>query len=140
VAAAFEDDGDWLAAAPIWIFPECARTLALLGADIICHPANLVLPYCQDAMVVRCLENRVFAITANRTGEESRKSSEPLRFTGHSQIVSPRGDRLLRASDDGETLETIDINPVEATDKRVTVRNDLFEDRRPELYGKLYKA
>ena len=34
-----------------WIFPEAARTLALQGAQVICHPANLVLPYCQAAMV-----------------------------------------------------------------------------------------
>ena len=31
-----------------WIFPEVARSLALLGADVIAHPANLVLPYCQN--------------------------------------------------------------------------------------------
>lgn len=36
-----------------WIFPEAARTLALQGAQIIAHPANLVLPYCQNAMVTR---------------------------------------------------------------------------------------
>ena len=30
-----------------WIFPEVARILALEGADILCHPANLVLTYCQ---------------------------------------------------------------------------------------------
>ena len=53
-----------------WIFPEVARTLALKGADIICHPSNLILPYAQDAMITRCIENRVFAITSNRTGTE----------------------------------------------------------------------
>ena len=26
-----------------WIFPEVARSLTLLGADLICHPSNLVL-------------------------------------------------------------------------------------------------
>jgi len=36
-----------------WFFPEVARTLALLGADIIAHPANLVLPWCQRAMLAR---------------------------------------------------------------------------------------
>src|SRR5438552_1844784 len=50
-----------------WIYPEIARTLALKGAQIICHPANLVMPYCQDAMFTRALENHVFTITANRT-------------------------------------------------------------------------
>jgi len=38
-----------------WFFPESVRSLALAGADIICHPSNLVLPYCPDAMVIRCL-------------------------------------------------------------------------------------
>src|SRR6185436_3809496 len=40
-----------------WFYPESARVLALKGADIICHPSNLVLPHCPDAMVTRCLEN-----------------------------------------------------------------------------------
>jgi predicted amidohydrolase len=52
-----------------WLFPESARTLMLRGADIICHPSNLVLPYCQDAMITRCLENRVFACRNGTAGE-----------------------------------------------------------------------
>jgi predicted amidohydrolase len=55
-----------------WIFPEAARSLALAGATLICHPSNLVLPHCPDAMITRCLENRVFAVTANRVGAENR--------------------------------------------------------------------
>lgn len=53
-----------------WIFPEVARVLALEGATILAHSANLVLPYAQRAMPIRALENRVFAITANRIGKE----------------------------------------------------------------------
>jgi predicted amidohydrolase len=56
-----------------WYFPEAARSLALRGAQIILHPANLVLPFCQDAMITRCLENRVFAVTANSGGAEMRQ-------------------------------------------------------------------
>ncbi|MBK8130775.1 MAG: hypothetical protein IPK53_18345 [bacterium] len=37
-----------------WRFPEVTRTLALRGAQIVAHPSNLVLPYCQAAMVTRC--------------------------------------------------------------------------------------
>ena len=48
-----------------WIYPESARSLALLGAQVILHPANLVLPYCQRAMFARAVENRVFGA---RTG------------------------------------------------------------------------
>src|SRR3989338_5307897 len=55
-----------------WLFPEVSRTLALNGAQIIAHPSNLVMLHCQKAMVTRCLENRIFALTANRIGREKR--------------------------------------------------------------------
>ena len=61
-----------------WYYPEAARTLALKGAEIICHPSNLILPNCPDSMPVRCLENRVFAITCNRTGSEVRGGKDQL--------------------------------------------------------------
>jgi 5-aminopentanamidase len=116
-----------------WIFPEAARTLALMGADVLCHPANLVLPYCQDAMVTRCIENRVFAVTANRTGTEAR-AGLTLTFTGLSEVVSPRGAILTRGSSDREEVLVADIDPAAARDKLVTPGNDLFRDRRPDLY------
>lgn len=55
-----------------WMYPESARSLALKGAQIIAHPANLVLQHCPDAIVTRCLENRVFIATADRVGNEER--------------------------------------------------------------------
>jgi predicted amidohydrolase len=117
-----------------WRFPEMARTLALEGADLIAHPANLVHPYCQDAMITRSLENRVFTITASRTGEEA-LGATTLRFTGRSQIVSPRGERLAQADAAEECVRTAEIDVMLARDKRVTERNDLFGDRRPDVYG-----
>ena len=115
-----------------WIFPEAARTLALAGATLLCHPSNLVLPHCPDAMITRCLENRVFAVTANRVGEE-RRGVTPLRFIGLSQVVSPRGERLARCGAVDEGAATAVIDPG-AFDKRLTPRNDLWEDRRPDIY------
>lgn len=117
-----------------WIFPEMVRTLALEGAQIIAHPSNLVLPYCQDAMVTRSIENRVFTVTANRIGKESIDKDEPLTFTGKSQITSPNGKRLGILSESKEGVLIIDINPNESLDKSVTPMNDIFNDRRPELY------
>jgi predicted amidohydrolase len=117
-----------------WRFPEMARLLALEGADVIAHPANLVHPYCQDAMITRSLENRVFTITASRTGSES-VSGVSLEFTGRSQIVSPRGERLASAGPDEECVRTAVIDIAQARDKRVTAHNDLLGDRRPDLYG-----
>jgi predicted amidohydrolase len=116
-----------------WIFPELARSLALQGADILCHPANLVLPYCQEAMITRCIENRVFALTANRTGVEER-AGEKLTFTGASQIVAPDGTLLARASGGDDEVLVAEIAPRDAREKRVTPGNHLLEDRRPELY------
>jgi len=117
-----------------WIFPEIARTLALAGAQVLCHSTNLVLPYCQDAMITRCIENRVFAAVSNRTGTEARAGKE-LRFTGLSEIVGVDGKVLLRAGAEEEVVLAADINPLLADDKSVTPLNDLMTDRRPELYG-----
>ena len=119
-----------------WFFPEACRSLALAGADVILHPANLVLPYCQSAMITRCLENRVFAVTCNRIGTE-RRAGVTLRFTGASQIVDCRGQVLARASDDRPELQVVTVDAMQARDKHVTARNDLFADRRPAAYGRL---
>jgi predicted amidohydrolase len=116
-----------------WFFPEAARSLALDGADLLLHPANLVLPYCQDAMRTRCLENRVFAVTANRTGAEVR-GTERLSFTGSSQITSPRAEVLSRAPAVGESMDVVEIDLGFARDKRVTERSDFLAIRRPGLY------
>lgn len=118
-----------------WFFPESMRTLALAGAQVVAHPANLVLPFCPDSMPVRCLENRVFAVTANRTGTEDRKDGEALTFIGKSEVVSPRGELLVRAPDQGESLLVVDIDPHMASDKTLNQYNDLFRDRRPDYYG-----
>ncbi len=115
-----------------WIFPETARILALKGAQVILHPANLVLPYCNDAMVTRAIENGVFTATANRVGEE-----RELSFYGRSQVVSNKGKRLLQLSSDEVELGWVDIDPCVADNKMMTERNHILHDRRPELYRRL---
>ena len=116
-----------------WRFPEAARTLALAGAELIAHPSNLVKPWCQQAMVTRCLENLVFAITANRTGDEDR-GDHPIGFTGRSQVLDPQGRLLASADEAEEALRLVTIDPAAARSKRTNDRNDLFADRRPEFY------
>ncbi len=122
-----------------WFFPESMRALALLGAEVVAHPSNLVLPYCPYAMPVRCLENRVYAITANRTGTEGRKEGEPLNFIGKSLIASPRGRVLAEASDDEEILLAVDFDPLRARDKALNPFNDVFKDRVPGMYEGMQK-
>jgi predicted amidohydrolase len=118
-----------------WMYPEAWRILALKGAEVICHPSNLVLPgLAQRAVPVHALINRVFTITANRVGSEGE-----LTFTGLSTIANIRGEVVTQASATGEELLGVEIDPVLARDKQVTPKNDLFEDRRPEEYTALVK-
>jgi len=118
-----------------WIFPEAMRTLALKGAQIILHSANLVLPYCQDAMRTRAIENRVFVATANRTGDEKRGEYH-FHFTGKSQIVSPDSTLLAGMNDKEEGIRWVDIDPGDALNKNITPYNNIFKDRRKEFYFK----
>ncbi len=119
-----------------WAFPEVARALALQGADLLCHPSNLVLAHCQQAMLTRCLENSVFAVTANRFGSDIRPGGA-LTFTGQSQMVGPGGGLIYRAKPEEEELFIAEIDVSKARDKWMTQRNDLLEDRRPEYYTEL---
>ena len=120
-----------------WIFPEAARALAVQGMELLLHPSNLVLPYCQDAMRTRALENGIFAVTANRVGVEERDPAAPrLAFTGMSQVTGPRGEILCRAGRE-EELRVVEIDIELARAKQLTPRNHLLDDRRPDCYGAL---
>jgi predicted amidohydrolase len=120
-----------------WIYPELTRCLALDGAQILTHCTNLVLPYCQDATVTRCIENRVFSVLANRIGKDARSGGE-VEFTGRSQITGPTGERLAQASVDTEEVIVAEIDPSLADDKHVNSANDLLRGRRPGLYSRLW--
>lgn len=116
-----------------WIFPEVWRILALKGAEIICHPSNLILPgLAQKAVPIHALTNRIYTITANRIGTEG-----DLSFTGLSTIANPNGDILFQASQTEEETVIKDIDIRLARDKIITKKNDLFSDRRPEEYSLL---
>ena len=52
-----------------------------------------------------------------------------------SQAVSPRGELLARLSREAEETATVEFDPAQADDKRVTEYNDLFADRHPALYA-----
>lgn len=116
-----------------WIYPEVARSLAGQGAQVICHSANLVMPYCQNAMFARAVENRVFVITSNRTGGEI-NGNKKLNFTGQSVILDPRGNYLHRGSEKKEEIVIVDIDPALADDKKLNEFNSIFEDIRKDMY------
>jgi len=113
-----------------WVFAELWNGLARKGADIICHPSNLVLPgKAQKAIPVWAMTNKVFIATANRIGTEGN-----LTFTGNSIIASPSGDLLASASADQSEIISAECDLNLARDKMITPKNHLFNDRRPELY------
>ena len=112
-----------------WVFPEVWRILALKGADIICHPSNLVLPYAQQAVPVHGLINKTFNITANRYGTE-----RGVTFSGQSIISNPTGETLVKASSDNDEVSIVHINLNKARNKNITERNHVFNDRFPKDY------
>jgi predicted amidohydrolase len=122
-----------------WRFPEVARVLALLGADVLAHPSNLVFPQAQEAMRVRSLENRVYTVTANRTGVEERPGGR-VPFTGRSQIVAPSGEVMVRGPLRSSAARAVDCDLAAARRKRITRITPLFSNRRPEFYRPLVRA
>jgi len=120
-------------------FPEVTRTLALKGADIVCHPTNFPMAARVQTEVVttaRAAENRVYLLTANRCGQE-----RWAEFCGRSQIVDPYGVRLAETDVAGEALLVADVDLEQARDKDYVIPGEyelyLFGHRRPELYGAL---
>ncbi|MFH1328271.1 MAG: carbon-nitrogen hydrolase family protein [Candidatus Bathyarchaeota archaeon] len=111
--------------------PEIARLEALNGADIIC---GLEAWFSRDMYIFnkpsRAIENGIWLIESDRP-----KSEEyPMIYPGHSFIMDPRGNMIAEASEDKEEIIYADIAPKEARNKKIGLRNDLFKDRRPELY------
>ncbi|MEZ5358887.1 MAG: nitrilase-related carbon-nitrogen hydrolase [Candidatus Zixiibacteriota bacterium] len=116
-----------------WIFPEAARTLALKKAQIICHPSNLVMHYCQDAMVTRSIENGVYCITANRTGRENNGIVD-LTFTGQSQITGVKGEKLLAFSKAEQGFKLVKFDAGLSDIKNINSYNNVIADRRRDYY------
>ncbi len=121
-------------------FPEAARVLTLLGADLIVLPTNWppdaqrVVRYIIQA---RALENRVYYAAVNRVGEE-----HGYRFIGQSRIVDCSGDLLCASDDAREVILYAEIDPEQARAKRLVIVPDEYEvdrvgDRRPEMYRPL---
>jgi predicted amidohydrolase len=121
------------------MFPEHARVLALLGADILVLPTNWpqhreLIP--EHIIPARAAENRIFIVAANRVGQE-----RSARFIGHSVIVHcARGAALATGGPDEETILYAEIDPALAREKHVIISPGEFEfdvrkDRRPDLYG-----
>jgi predicted amidohydrolase len=124
-------------------FPESARIMMLLGADILALPTNWpegrgkVAKY---VVVARAYENKVHLVAANRVGSE-----RGTKFIGLSKIVNAWGDVLAEAGSDDEQILYGEVNLAEAREKHVVFKAgefemDLIRDRRPEIYTEICKA
>ena len=121
-------------------FPETARCLSLLGADLIALPTNWPPgAECTAACVInaRAMENGVYFIAVNRVGTERGFS-----FIGRSKIVDPTGKTLAESQTLDEEILYADIDPERARNKhviRVPGKHEIDRraDRWPELYGPL---
>jgi predicted amidohydrolase len=119
-------------------FPEAARCLALLGADLIALPTNWPPGgecVAQHAIRTRAMENAVYYAAINRVGSE-----RGFRFIGLSSICAPNGDVLAESTDADEQVLYADIDPNRSRRKRIVRvpdkhEIDRFADRRPEMYG-----
>jgi predicted amidohydrolase len=121
-------------------FPEAARALAILGADLVVLPTNWPPgSECTAASVInaRALENAVYFVAVNRVGTE-----RGFEFIGRSKIADPSGQTLAESRTTGEEILYADIDPAKARRKhiiRVPGKHEIdrLADRRPEMYGLL---
>ncbi len=118
-------------------FPECARILALKGAEILFNPSattegksRYLWELEQPAQAVA---NGVFIGANNRVGLE--KPWEFGRFYGSSYFVDPRGKILAKGSEDRNELVTADLDLEQIREVRDGWQ--FFRDRRPELYAEI---
>jgi len=119
-----------------WRFPEAARVLMLLGADLIVCPSNLVTDAWRLVMPARAIENKVYLAVANRAGIE-RREQEELLFKGNSAIYGYNGQELQKAGPEGDEILMVEIFPAKTRDKSFNPFNDVLKDRKPHHYRPL---
>lgn len=112
-----------------YMFPEFWRVLGLGGADLFVNTANFYFDYGFRVMQVRSIENGVFSITSNRTGTE-----DNFTYKGGSEIVDNTGKVLVKASETEEKAYVIDVDLTLSRNKQWNRYNNLFGDRREDLY------
>ncbi|MCB2045021.1 MAG: N-carbamoylputrescine amidase [Novosphingobium sp.] len=121
-------------------YPECARVMALLGAQLLLYPTAIGSePYDAEldtsrmwrrAMVGHAVSNCMPVIAANRTGTE-----DGQHFYGHSFICDEWGDEIASfgAQESGVLMAELDLERA----ARHRAGMGFFRDRRPLLYGRI---
>lgn len=124
-------------------FPECARAMALMGAEMLLYPTAIgseppapgydSQPHWEMVMRGHAAANILPVIASNRIGVEAAPDGTEVTFYGSSFIADQTGALLAKAGRDREQvlLATFDLDAIAAL--RSTW--GLFRDRRPETYG-----
>ena len=125
-------------------FPECARSMALMGADLIFYPTAIgsepqdpnlnSLKHWQRTMQGHAAANMTPVIASNRIGKEIADNTE-MTFYGHSFISDETGEIKCECNDESEGTILHSFNIDEIRISRASW--GLFRDRRPELYDKI---
>ena len=128
-------------------FPECARSMALMGAEILFYPTAIgdepTLDIDSKGHWQRCMQGHAAAnlmpvIAANRIGTETitqNGNDSVMAFYGSSFITDGRGEIIREASKDKEEIlsTTFDLDQLAIERQQWGV----FRDRRPSMYGTL---
>ncbi len=126
-------------------FPEAARSMALMGADLLLYPTAIgsepeevggldTKDMWQRAMIGHAVSNVMYVAAANRIGTEHVAGLEQS-FYGSSFITDYTGTKLAEANKTDETILYADLNFAAARSFRASF--GFFRDRRPELYKTL---
>ncbi len=125
-------------------FPETARALALMGAEVLLYPTAIGSEP-QDATIdskdhwTRVMQGHAGAnmmplVASNRTGREE-EATCGITFYGSSFVAGPTGEIVaaLPREAEGVVTATFDLDAIDA--QRASW--GLFRDRRPDLYRPL---
>lgn len=124
-------------------FPEAARSMALLGAELLFYPTAIgseptlnidSKPHWQHAMQGHAAANIMPVIASNRIGTETDDESS-MTFYGSSFIADQTGTIVEEADRETESVlvHEFDLDAISQMRREWGV----FRDRRPEMYGTL---
>jgi N-carbamoylputrescine amidase len=126
-------------------FPECARAMALQGAELLLYPTAIgseppnpdydSSAHWQNTMRGHAAANIMPLAASNRVGKETAPDGRHDIFYGRSFISDYQGEKLveMNRTEEGVRLQSFDLDSIGELRRTWGV----FRDRRPELYGAL---
>jgi N-carbamoylputrescine amidase len=126
-------------------FPEAARAMALMGAEILLYPTAIgseppnpgydSSTHWQNTMRGHAAANIMPVLASNRVGKETAPDGRCDIFYGRSFIADHQGEKIaeMDRTEEGFRIASFDLEMIGELRRTWGV----FRDRRPELYGAL---